>query len=135
MRIFGFLVVGFLVLTSCKKQTMKEVEKSIVEGQWKVTLYQEDGVNETSYFSSIKFDFNDDGQVLVKDASSNTIYTGTWSVRKDSDHVEFELNLGTTDPLEKLTDDWHVEDHSDAKLELKDESGDGSIELLTFEKI
>lgn len=134
MKILGIVFLGLLFFTGCKKQTINQVEKSMVEGEWKVSLYQEDGINETSDFTNLRFTFKENGSVEVK-SSSTLVYTGTWKVEKDSDHVEFVLALGDVDPLGELTDDWHVESHSKTKLELKDESGDGSIELLTFVKI
>jgi hypothetical protein len=134
MKILAAAIFGILLLGSCKKQTINQVENSVIEGEWKVTLFQEDGVNETSDFTNLRFTFKENGSVEVK-SSSVLVYTGTWKVEKDSDHVEFILGLGDVEPLGELTDDWHIENHSDTKLELKDESGDGSIELLTFEKV
>lgn len=134
MKVIVTAFLGILLLGSCKKQTINQVENSVIEGEWKVSLFQEDGVNETSDFTNFRFTFKENGSVEVR-SSSTLIYTGTWKVEKDSDHVEFVLGLGDIDPLGELTDDWHIENHSDTKLELKDESGDGSIELLTFQKI
>jgi hypothetical protein len=134
MKIIVATFLGILILGSCKKQTVNQVEKAVIEGEWKVTLFQEDGVNETTDFSAFNFSFKENGSVEVK-SSSTLVYTGTWKVEKDSDHVEFVLGLGEVEPLGELTDDWHIESNSDNKLELKDESGDGSFELLTFEKI
>ncbi len=134
MKIIVIALFGFLVLGSCKKQTINQVEKAVIEGEWKVSFFQEDGVNETSDFSAMRFTFKDNGAVEVK-VNSTLVYTGSWKVQRDSDHVEFDLNVGEVDPLGELTDDWHIEEHSSTKLELKDESGDGSIDLLTFEKI
>lgn len=134
MKILVVAFTGILLFGSCKKQTINQVEKSVIQGEWKVTLFEEDGVNETSDFTNFRFTFKKNGTVEVK-SSSTLVYTGSWKVEKDSDHVEFVLGLGEIDPLGELTDDWHIESHSETKLELKDESGDGSIELLTFEKI
>jgi hypothetical protein len=43
--------------------------------------------------------------------------------------------LFRSNPYDELSDDWEVESYSDTKIELKDKSGDGSIDYLTIEKI
>lgn len=128
--LLAFAVIG---LTGCKKaSTEKSVENSLVEGTWKITLYEDDGVNETSDYSNLTFTFKDDGTVSAQPGSLTVIYSGTWSTNKDSDHVDFNLFFSQ---YEDLSDDWEVVNSADTKLELKDVSGDGSIDKLTFEKI
>jgi hypothetical protein len=136
MKIIGLAIVTLVFAASCKKQTINKIENSIVEGEWKVTLYQEDGDNETSNYSGYRFKFNTDGSVTVQPGMLTVTYTGTWKTEKDSDHVDFILNFTTPANLEELSDDWEVLSESKTKLELEDVSGgDGSIDKLTFEKI
>lgn len=136
MKIIGLALVTLVFAASCKKQTINKIENSIVEGEWKVTLYEEDGNNETSDYNDYRFKFNSDGSVTVQPGMLTVIYTGTWKTEKDSDHVDFILNFSTPANLEDLSDDWEVLSESKTKLELEDVSGgDGSIDKLTFEKI
>ena len=48
--------------------------------------------------------------------------------------MELVLNFGTNEPWDELQDDWHIIKQTDTKFELEDESGDGSVDKLTFEK-
>lgn len=138
MKIIGLVLVTLVFAASCKKQTINKIENSIVEGEWKVTLFQEDGNNETSDYSGYRFKFDSDGTVTVQPGMLTVTYFGTWKTEKDSDHVDFILNFTSPIPdnLEELSDDWEVLSESKTKLELEDVSGgDGSIDKLTFEKI
>ena len=134
MRIvWVMLVFSLLGITSCEKSsTIKSVVSSLVEGTWKISLYEDDGSNETSDYSDITFTFMADGTVTAQPGLLTVIYAGTWATSKDSDHVDFNLYFSE---YEDLTDDWEVVSSSDTKLELRDVSGgDGSIDYLTFEK-
>src|SRR5690606_38943857 len=129
-----------LVVISCNKVKPSKVEKSMSDGTWKVTLFSEDGDNETSYFSGYVFTFNDGGTVS---AVGSTTISGTWSVSKsnsssssDDDEVHCNLSFPNMNNFDELSDDWHILNYSDSKLELEDVSGgDGSIDKLTFSKI
>ncbi|MCF8416097.1 MAG: hypothetical protein K9G40_07620 [Crocinitomicaceae bacterium] len=136
MKIIGLTLVTLVFAASCKKQTINKIENSIVEGEWKVSLYEDDGNNETSDYTDYRFKFNTDGSVTVQPGMLTVTYAGTWKTEKDSDHVDFILNFATPANLEDLSDDWEVLSESKTKLELEDVSGgDGSIDKLTFEKI
>lgn len=101
------------------------------DGTWKISLFQEDGFNHTSDYDIYTFNFDENGSVQA----SNNGYkvNGSWSVGKDDGHIEFNLTLSS--PLEDLSDDWEVVSNSANKLELKDISGDGSVDYLTFFKL
>lgn len=133
MKITTSLVIfSIFMLSSCgKKQTIKSIEEDIISGKWKVSLFQEDGVNETSDFSTYEFIFSPDGTVIASASGVST--NGSWGTSKDDDHIDFNLSLQV--PLDELSDDWEVLSNTSDKIELKDISGDGSVELLTFQKI
>ncbi len=95
-----------------------------------MTLFEEDGINETSDYSAYSFTYKTDGSVIATLSSASV--NGSWKSEKDDDHVDFILTLPV--PLDDLSDDWEVLSNTSTKLELKDVSGDGSIDLLTFEK-
>lgn len=128
----SLVIFSIFMLNSCgKKQTIKSIEEDIISGKWKVSFYQEDGVNETSDFSTYEFIFSSDGAVIASIAGVSM--NGSWSTSKDDDHIDFNLSLQV--PLDELSDDWEVLSNTSDKIELKDVSGDGSVELLTFQKI
>ena len=128
----SLVIFSIFMLNSCgKKQTIKSIEEDIISGKWKVSFYQEDGVNETSDYSTYEFIFSSDGAVIASIAGVSM--NGSWSTSKDDDHIDFNLSLQV--PLDELSDDWEVLSNTSDKIELKDVSGDGSVELLTFQKI
>jgi hypothetical protein len=141
MKRVGFIVLFLaLFLGACKKKQIKNIEKAMVEGTWKVTKYVAEGEDYTSLFSSSTFTFSENGSVTITGAMN---VTGTWDVAKENDsddddisddkHVEFILNLPY--PYDELSEDWEIESNSDSKLELKDKSNNGeSVDYLTFEK-
>lgn len=134
---FVLCAVGLAIAVgSCKKKEIKTINKDMTEGTWKITLYSDDGQNETSGFSGDTFTFNSDGTVTV---SGTHAMSGTWSTGKSgsddsNDHIEFTLSFAA--PLDEISYDWHVESHSDTRLELKDVSGneENGTDYLTFEK-
>lgn len=135
------LLVATLVFVgvACNKIKPKKVEKTMTEGTWKVTLFSEDGVDETYYFNGYTFTFSDGGSVTA--VNGNSSIGGTWSVSKsgsddDSKEAHFNLSFPNTNNFDELSDDWHIVSLSDNRLELEDVSGgDGSIDKLTFEQL
>lgn len=139
MKIINLMAVALLVaLTSCSKKSPKKVENVLMEGSWKITLLSDDGQDETYYFTGYTFNFKNDNTVTAT-SGANTV-NGTWKLEKESDddnpkHTELILSFPVAGNFDELNDDWHVINISDSKIELEDESGDGSIDKLTFSKI
>lgn len=127
--LIALLALGMLV--GCKKKTIRTIEDDMSEGTWKISVFQEDGFNRTSDYEIYTFNFDRNGSVQA----SNNGYkvNGSWNVGKDDGHIEFNLNMPS--PLEDLTDDWEVVRNTSNKLELKDISGNGSVDYLTFIKL
>ncbi len=128
-----------MIITSCKKKQISKTEDLMVSGSWKISSYSDDGVNETSDYSSYTFVFNEDGTV-----NANSVSIGTWSIAKESssgdddsssdNHLHFNLNLSI--PFDDLSDDWEIENKTDSSIELKDISGgNGGEDNLVFTKI
>lgn len=103
-------------------------------GTWSITLFQEDSSNQTSNFSGYSFSINSDGSIVAVNGS--TTKTGTWSTYTDSGYSKFDILFpDTSGPFEEISEDWRVLSSTATRLELKHISGgDGSIDLLTFEK-
>ena len=114
--------------------TPTPISTIITSGAWRVTLYNENGSIHTSDFTGYNFTMNANGALTaVKDSATKT---GTWSTFVDSGATKFAIAFPDTDgPFESITDDWLVLTSAASKIELKHVSGgDGSIDLLTFEK-
>jgi hypothetical protein len=115
--------------------TAAQVNTIITEGSWKVTSYTEAGTDEASNFSSYTFSFSPEG---VLTATGVKTKVGTWNSTTDSGLVIIPIAFASEvdGPFEAITEDWSVLTCTDLKLELKHTSGDdGSIDLLSFEKI
>ena len=110
------------------------VNTNVTSGTWRVTLFQEDGTNQTSNFNGYNFSINSNGTMVAVNGS--TTKNGTWSTYSDSGSTKFGITFPDANgPFEEITEDWRVLTSSASKLELKHISGgDGSIDLLTFEK-
>lgn len=139
MKTIKILTLGLMsmaLVASCKKDEKISPSNSaavIKEGTWKVALFSEDGVNETSYFTGYSFDFMDGG--IVKATSGSNTVNGTWATREDSGKTKLDLNFDDVNNFDELDEDWEILTQNSSKIELKHVSGgDGSIDLLTFEK-
>lgn len=139
MKTIKILTLGLMsmaLVASCKKDEKTSPSNSaavIKEGTWKVALFSEDGVNETSYFTGYSFDFMDGG--IVKATSGSNTVNGTWATREDSGKTKLDLNFDDVNNFDELDEDWEILTQNSSKIELKHVSGgDGSIDLLTFEK-
>ena len=144
MRNLNYLVFGILViaLVACNKIKPKNVVSSIEQGIWRISLYTDDGQNETNDYSGYEFNFENDGTVTATNGDNNII--GSWSVEDDEsnddsssdDDIDFILNFPSEFNFEELSDDWSIISESSNVVELEDVSGgDGSVDQLTFEKL
>lgn len=110
------------------------VNTNVTSGTWRVTLFQEDGTNQTSNFNGYDFSINSNGTIVAVNGS--TTKNGNWSTYSDSGTTKFDIVfLDNNGPFEEISEDWRVLASTTTKLELKHVSGgDGSVDLLTFEK-
>lgn len=142
------ILLGILVLSifqfSCTedqnpdKKEIEIIQSEVIVGTWKITLFEDSGVNETAHFAGYSFQFSDLGVINASNGSSS--YSGTWSVESDDDDdspsdLDFNIYFNLTNDFEELNDDWEIVTHTATKIELRDISGgDGDVEYLTFEK-
>ena len=116
------------------------VINSVNNGNWRVTLYDDSGTNETINFTNYNFTF-EPNNVLTASNSTNT-YTGTWSVTSDnsgddSPNNDLDFNIAFSSPSNflDLTDDWNIISYTSTKIQLVHVSGgNGGTDYLTFEK-
>jgi|JI10StandDraft_1071094.scaffolds.fasta_scaffold422622_2 hypothetical protein len=131
--IAGLFMMAF---ASCKKDDNSSSPSSsvVTQGQWKVTLFSENGVVETSKFSNYVFTFNSNGTVSA--VRSGSTVNGSWSDGNDDSQHKLILNFASPADFTEISDDWHILQESSSKIELEDVSGgNGGTDLLTFEKI
>lgn len=120
--------------SSSSSQVITDTENAVVNGTWRVTLFSEDGSIQTSNFSNYNFTFNSNGTLTAVNGS--TTMNGTWSTGIDDSTPKMFINFNVTNgPFEEISEDWRILSNSSSKIELKHVSGgDGSVDLLTFEK-
>ena len=109
----------------------------VVEGNWKVTLFQEDNSSQTYHFNGYSFDFGTDGTLVATNGS--TVQNGNWNNGGDDSGNKLNINFPSApddSPFEEISEDWNIITKTVTKIELRHVSGgDGSVDLLTFEKL
>ena len=108
--------------------TTTGIEDVLTDGVWYVTYFFDD-YDETSDFNGYAFSFNADGSAV---ADNGVQTAGSWSIYADSGVEKLDLNFGMMEPLEELMDDWEIVSVSSDEIQLRDISGDGSVDQLTF---
>lgn len=118
---------------------VNQVVNTLTGATWRVTLYDEEGDNQTDHFTGYNFTF--EGSNVLTASNGTNSYTGIWSVNEngsnDDSPSDVDVNIAFASPenFAELTEDWHILDRTDSRIRLRHISGgDGSVDLLTFEK-
>ena len=100
-----------------------------------VAQFNEDGVDGTADYEGYDFNFGMEGELTVS-TNMDPLTTGLWRVVRDSEGgLKVYLNLGDDeDVFSDLTDVWDLVSIDANRIELKDVSDDGSMDILVFEK-
>ncbi len=105
---------------------------ALTTGDWYITYFFDDE-DETSDFADYVFNFSTDGTGTADNGTQVT--NGIWDTSAgDETDLELNLNFGNGTPLDELADDWDVLEVTQDIIRLKDVSGDGSEDFLTFER-
>lgn len=140
-----FLLIG-LPFVSCETSdddmdntdiSVTDIKAVITSGTWIVTLFEEDGVDETSDFFGFSFTFNADG-VLRADSGDNS-FSGAWSISSDDDDskedIDFNIFFSSPANFAELSEDWDIVSYSATRIELKDvDEEDSTVDRLVLEK-
>lgn len=111
------------------------VINTMTQGTWRVTTFSEDDTDHTNDFSNYDFTFASSGVLTATNGSVQN--TGVWSVTAEDSSSSLDFNIGFSSPatFAEITEDWQILERTSSKLRLQHTSGgDGSIDLLTFEK-
>lgn len=113
-----------------------EISNFLMAGDWMVAQYKDAGVDETMDYEGMDFSFQAEHQLTVS-TNMDPLKTGLWRVIRDSEgKLKVYLNLGDdNDALSEFTDDWDLHSVTEGRIELHDVSGDGSMDILVFERI
>ncbi len=121
-----------------KKSSKKSnaVESALEEGTWQVTYFFDNDTDETTDFETYVFTFSENGDVQA--VSGDDVIDGTWSTRASGDDgakLVLDFN-GGFDAFNEISDDWHVSQNTETKIELMDDTDDmDDVEYLTLTKI
>ncbi|PHS68009.1 MAG: hypothetical protein COB12_02000 [Flavobacterium sp.] len=110
------------------------LEQVLIDGEWLVATYLDDGINETNDYNGYIVNFINDGNVTA--SYGNNVLNGTWEVLGNSGSLKLVLDFGAQIPFDEFNDDWDVLDVQIDRVELEDVSGGGGgTDTLVFEKI
>ncbi len=124
------------LIESCENSTNTnpdptQFEADLTTGVWYVTYYFDD-YDQTDNYQGYQFSFNTDGSSTASNGT-NTV-NGSWEYDNDENIPEFELDFGDDDPFDELDEDWEIIEADSEIIKLRDVSGDGSVNYLTFER-
>ena len=139
-RVLNFTLMICLFFSACKKDdnnsstiTTSTVTNTVSGGNWRVTYYWDKDHEETPNYDQYTFTFRSNS-VLTAVKGATTI-TGTWSTILDDSKTKLVLNFSSPATFSEISDDWHVIERTDTRINLQDVSGgSGGIDYLTFEK-
>ena len=135
-KLYLSLIIGALAFVSCNKDddsnTSSNVINIIQQGSWKITLYNDNGVDELYYFTGYSFTFSNGTATASKNSIS---VVGTYSSGVDDSQNKLYLDFAANVPFNEITNDWHIIEETSTKIRLEDVSGgNGGTDYLTFEK-
>jgi len=102
--------------------------EALVSSQWRVNFFENEGLDKTSDFSGISFNFLSSNQVEAY-RGSQLLEAGSWSTSVDDGRVEFEILFSGNSILNKLSNNWYQTLLVDKRLWLR-EDDDDSKDLL-----
>jgi hypothetical protein len=88
---------------------------------WIISLFTEEGKDETQYFTAYTFNFHSNGNVMAR--SANDSINGSYSVSTDDGKIELSMSFPNQGNFGELTDDWYFITQDQDKI-LFDDSGD-----------
>ncbi len=112
-----------------------EIRNIMMGGEWIVAKYSDDEVDETGNYVPYTFTFQAGLVLQAAIGETEPSYPGLWRVIRDSEgELKCYLNFGLAESLADLSDDWKIVSVDADRLELKDISSDGDMDILVFEK-
>jgi len=111
------------------------VNSTVTSSTWRVTLFNDNGTDETSNFSGFNFTFATSGTV----AAANSLFAvnGTWNTSVSDSKVKLTMNFPapSVSAFLDLNEDWHVTARTDTKVTMQHVSGGGGgTDFLNIEK-
>jgi len=110
---------------------IEAIKSTVMGGDWIVTLYSDDTIEETNDYAGYIFNFQAAGTLATTNGNTDNSNDDS-----SSNDIDFNILFSSPEIFAELSDDWDIKKYSDSKIELMDISGgDGGTDLLTFEKL
>jgi hypothetical protein len=142
--LYSLTLIALLGACSKWQSNQKQITNISTDGTWIVSSYIDDGDDETSDYTTFRFNFLEDGVLHATDlvSSNSNPYVGTWSLTdsnsNDDDNLndlDFNINFNVSNQLDDLSDDWDIISYTDTEIKLIDVSGgNGGTDYLTLTK-
>lgn len=111
-----------------------EIRNILMGGDWMVASHTNGEIDDTDDYEGYDFSFSAEHKVTVS-INLDPLLDGIWRVVRDSEgELRIYLNLGDEEPFGELTEAWRLISLEQNRIELKNINGDGSYEILVFEK-
>ncbi len=111
-----------------------EIRNTLLGGLWNITLYDDEGEDETEDFAGMDFSFSNFNQVEVS-INDDPQVAGVWRALRDTGgNLQVYINLGDDEPFDELTEAWYLMELSADRIELVYEDEDVNFKTLVFEK-
>lgn len=134
------LIAGSLSMCSKDDKTVApgilptQINNAIIDGTWKITLFEEATISHTADFKSYNFGFNVKGTVV---ATAVVTKEGSWSTIAETGVTKMKLNFtvkGSESNFDSISEDWSIFSATATRIEMKHTNEDKTIDFLTFEK-
>lgn len=142
--LYALTLIALLGACSKWQNNQKQITDISTDGTWIVSSYIDDGDDETSDYSTFRFNFLEGGVLNATDlvSSNSNPYVGTWSITDSNsndddslDDLDFNINFNVSNQLDDLSDDWDILSYTDTEIKLIDVSGgNGGTDYLTLTK-
>lgn len=111
---------------------LKEIDAILLENDWRVTWYQDEGVDKTEQFKDWAFGFDESGKAFAEGDGRN-VY-GSWLSYR-SDGLFLGLKYDDDALIDTLNFRWKIVEISETRIQLKEYDTYGAIvRILVFEK-
>ncbi len=128
--LYGLVVLCLTLTLSCSKDDALSDDKSNnavsnrnIEnsGIWYVTLFSEDGRNQTNQYYGYAFEFKSSG--LLTASKSSELLKGSWKYVTDSGKLKILITFPNIGKFDDLTEDWELIQETENIIRLKHVSG------------
>ena len=130
---FTFLIVSFVVLSSCEKRvTPNKLERIVQKDTWRIGSFIFQGQAIEDVYNGKTFEFTENGKVKVLEA--DTLTQGNYNIWLNKEPTTMYFS-GFYDSLYySLNDDWIVTSVSNSSMEFESQNGP-SLHTLRFIKV